>query len=188
VLMMGEDSVDLGLLVKVAGAFAALTLVLVVVLPIALPHLWTVLPRLPGRTFALEVSASFGQLARQPGLLIFVQLVSLAIQACLVLLGYRLALAVGLQVDLGAWIFAWPLAKLISILPISLGGLGLREATLAAILMPFGAYGAQVVAAGLIWQGVLFLAGGLGGIIVFMSRDQAKQALGAKDLSGRASE
>lgn len=183
VLLMGKDTADLGLLTKVAGAFAALSLVLVVVLPMALPRLWALFPNLPGRTFVLAVSAAFGQLARNPGLLIFVQLASLAIQGCLVLLAYKLALAVGLQVDLGAWIFAWPLAKLISILPISLGGLGLREATLAALLVPFGAIGAQVVAAGLIWQAVLFLTGGLGGVIVLLSRDHAKQAVAAKDLS-----
>ena len=40
-----------------------------------------------------------------------------------------------------------------------------------------------IVAAGLIWQAVLFLTGGLGGVIVLLSRDHAKQAVAAKDLS-----
>ena len=39
----------------------------------------------------------------------------------------------------GPWIFAWPLAKIIAVLPVSLNGLGLREATLAGFLAPFGA-------------------------------------------------
>lgn len=184
-LMMEQQGVDVGPLLKAGMSILFLVVVLAVLLPMMLPRLWDVFPKLPGRSFALEVREAFGQLSRRPVMLALVQFGSVAIQFVLVLLAYWLALAVGLDIALGAWIFAWPLAKLLAILPVSLGGLGLREATLAALLVPFGAIGAQVVAAGLAWQGILFLAGGLGAIVVLLSRSHAKQTVSEIENSGR---
>ena len=64
-------------------------------------------------------------------------------------------------------------------MPVSLNGLGLREATLAALLDPFGADPSVIVAAGLMWQAVLFAAGGLGALVLALSggtREQKAQA------------
>lgn len=185
-LLIGQgDVVNTGLLVKAGAALLALAVVLGWVVPMLLPRLWDLFPRLPGRSFAVKMREAFGALARQPGLLLFVLVVSVLIQGALVMLAYVLALATGVTVAAGPWVFAWPLAKILAILPISLGGLGLREATLAALLVPFGAVAAEVVAAGLAWQGVLFLTGGLGALIVLLSRSHAKQAIDAKDIPGR---
>ena len=84
-------------------------------------------------------------------------------------LSIRLALAVGVEVPVAAWFFAWPLAKIVATLPISLGGLGVRESSLAALLAPFGAVAAEVVASGLAWQGILYLAGALGALVLALS-------------------
>jgi uncharacterized membrane protein YbhN (UPF0104 family) len=43
-----------------------------------------------------------------------------------------------------------------------MGGLGVREATMARLLSPFGADPAQVIAIGLIWQTVLYASGLIG--------------------------
>jgi uncharacterized membrane protein YbhN (UPF0104 family) len=61
---------------------------------------------------------------------------------------------------LRVWLFAWPLAKLAALLPLTQGGIGVREAALVALLAPFGAAGTLVLAAGLVWEGVI-VAGGL---------------------------
>ena len=94
---------------------------------------------------------------------------SVTIQGAFIGLSIRLAVAVGVDVPNAAWFFAWPLAKIIAILPISLGGLGVRESSLAALLVPYGAQAAQVVAAGLVWQAVLIVAGLAGAIILMLS-------------------
>jgi uncharacterized membrane protein YbhN (UPF0104 family) len=68
----------------------------------------------------------------------------------------------GLDIGLAPWFVAWPLSKIIAILPISLGGIGVREAALVSLLAPFGAPSALVFASGLLWQGVLMASGLLG--------------------------
>jgi uncharacterized membrane protein YbhN (UPF0104 family) len=59
----------------------------------------------------------------------------------------------------------WPLAKIASLMPISLGGLAVREASLAALLLPFGVPVATSVVCSLLWQTVLITGGLAGGVI-----------------------
>ena len=82
------------------------------------------------------------------------------IQTTFLILTARLAMYGGLVLPLRVWLFAWPLAKLAAILPLTQGGIGVREAALVALLAPFGAPGHLVLAAGLVWEGVI-IAGGL---------------------------
>ena len=63
------------------------------------------------------------------------------------------------------------LAVAVATLPLSLGGLGVRESSLAALLVPFGASAAPVVASGLVWQAVLWLTGLAGAVILMISGD-----------------
>ena len=83
-----------------------------------------------------------------------------------------------------AWLFAWPLAKIASMLPVSLGGLGVREAALVSLLVPLGADAASVVAAGLAFEAVI-IAGGLasGAISMAMSSGLAHRFSGPAMLS-----
>ncbi|MFN0114150.1 MAG: YbhN family protein [Paracoccaceae bacterium] len=131
--------------------------------------LWTRLPRLPARGLALRTADAFATLGRRPLLLVGTLAMSLAIQSLFIWLSARLGLAVGVDIPLAAWFFAWPLAKLVAVLPISLNGLGVRESSLAALLVPFGAGAAQVVASGLVWQAVMFGAGALGALVLAVS-------------------
>jgi uncharacterized membrane protein YbhN (UPF0104 family) len=102
------------------------------------------------------------QLAARPALPVVCLLLSLGVQTMFVVINMRFGLAVGVDVPLAGWLVAWPLAKLVALIPISLAGLGIREAALVVFLQPFGAPAAPVTAAGLLWQSVLF-AGGLAG-------------------------
>ncbi len=89
-------------------------------------------------------------------------LMSVAIQFTFLLLNLRLGRTAGVTVGLTAWLVAWPLAKIAALIPLGLAGLGLREAALVAFLKPFGAAPAPVVAAGLLWEAVLFAGGFVG--------------------------
>jgi glycosyltransferase 2 family protein len=87
-------------------------------------------------------------------------LLGTGIQMAFLLLTARLAIFCGLNLPLRAWLFAWPLAKLAAVLPLTQGGIGVREAALVGLLAPFGAPGYLVFAVGLVWEGVI-IAGGL---------------------------
>ncbi len=89
-------------------------------------------------------------------------LVTTFVQSAFVLTNVWMAGALGLDLGIAPWFIAWPLSKLISILPISLGGIGVREAALVSLLAPYGAPSAIVFASGLLWQGVLITSGLLG--------------------------
>jgi len=97
----------------------------------------------------------------------------------------------GLHLHLRVWLLAWPLAKLAALLPLSQGGLGVREAALAALLLPFGAPAALSVAVGLVWQTVIYSGGLLSGVLALVARRvEARSAAAleslAQDASGRA--
>jgi uncharacterized membrane protein YbhN (UPF0104 family) len=89
-------------------------------------------------------------------------LISLSVQAAFVLTNVWLAREVGVTTHLAAWFVAWPLSKLIAVLPISLGGLGVREAALVSLLAPYGADSNAVLASGLLWQAILAVSGLVG--------------------------
>lgn len=68
--------------------------------------------------------------------------------------------ACGLYLPYRAWLFAWPLAKISAFAPVGQAGIGVREAALAALLIPFGAAAGVVVGVGLAWDTII-IAGGL---------------------------
>lgn len=91
--------------------------------------------------------------------------ISLGVQAAFVLTNMWLARQVGVETGAAAWFVAWPLAKLVAVLPVSLGGIGVREAALVSLLSPYGAPREAVLASGFLWQAVLTLTG-LSGLLI----------------------
>jgi uncharacterized membrane protein YbhN (UPF0104 family) len=120
---------------------------------------------------------------RQPRTATIGLMLSLAIQGSFVLLNRSLGRSIGIDVDLAVWFMAWPLAKLAGLLPISLGGLAVRDATLGALLVPFGVPLALGVVGSLLWQTVLIAGGLLGGLAwLVLSRRGPNATLGLRDL------
>jgi uncharacterized protein (TIRG00374 family) len=129
---------------------------------------WFPAARLPER-FArvlLRFRTGMDLLVRAPAIAALAFCLSLAIQGGFVLLNVLLAHAVGIEVPVVLWLFAWPLAKLIALAPISLGGIGVREVAIAGLMVPFGVDAALVVAQSLSWEVVLIGSGLLAGLLV----------------------
>lgn len=103
-------------------------------------------------------------MASQPIRVAFALALSLMIQASFAVLTAVIARPCGLDLSLRVWLFAWPLAKVAALVPITQGGIGVREAALAGLLLPFGAPAVLTVAAGLVWEVVLVTGGLLGGM------------------------
>lgn len=140
---------------------AALALPFVLRRPI---HRW---PRRFRRPIARSLVA-LRRLGRRPGRALAGFALSLTIQGSFVLLNAWLGSGIGVHVPLAAWFFVWPMAKVVSLLPISLGGLAVREASLAALLAPFGVPLELGVLTSLLWQTVLISGGLVGGLLWFL--------------------
>jgi uncharacterized membrane protein YbhN (UPF0104 family) len=106
--------------------------------------------------------------SKRPRALVLGWLLGTCIQTAFLLLTAELATFCGLALPLRAWLFAWPLAKLAAVLPLTQGGIGVREAALVGLLAPFGAPGHLVLAAGLVWEGVVIAGGLVAGAVAFV--------------------
>ena len=105
------------------------------------------------------------RISRVPGTAATALAISLAMQSFFVLLNAWIGRSIGVDIPLAAWFLVWPLAKVAGLMPISLGGLAVRDATLAALLLPFGVSAARGVVVALLWQTVMIAGGLIGGAI-----------------------
>ena len=113
---------------------------------------------------------AFRSVSKRPRVLISGWLLGSCIQFSFLLLTARLAEYCGLDLPLQVWLFAWPLAKLAAVLPLTQGGIGVREAALVGLLAPFGAPGPLVLAAGLVWEAVVIAGGLIAGAVALALR------------------
>jgi len=109
-------------------------------------------------------------LGRRPGAALLALTISLLMQSALITIAAWLGDAVGALAPLWAWFLAWPLAKAAGMLPVSFGGLGVRDAALASLLVPFGVPAAIGLVASLAWQTVMIGAALIGGLVWWLVR------------------
>lgn len=120
------------------------------------------------RRVLVKARRSVRAMLARPGQVVVALALGISLQTLLVLLSAWLGRACGIEIALTAWLFAWPMAKLSALLPLTQGGLGVREAALAALLAPFGVEPVLAVAAGLVFQGVIISGGLVGGGLAFV--------------------
>jgi uncharacterized protein (TIRG00374 family) len=130
-------------------------------------------PLLRGRSVGIrrrlaQLRHAIRAVSRRPWRLLFGWLLGTSVQGTYVLLTALLGVSCGLRLPLRVWLFAWPLAKIAAVMPITQGGIGVREAALVVLLAPFGAPAAQVLATGIVWEGVIITAGLLAGLTAFL--------------------
>lgn len=107
---------------------------------------------------------------RRPHILFLGWVMGTAVQSTFLVLTALLAISCGLFLPLRIWLFAWPLAKLAALLPLTQGGIGVREAALVGLTSPFGAPAHLVLATGLVWEGVVIVGGFIAGLTAFVLR------------------
>ncbi len=89
-------------------------------------------------------------------------------QGSFIWLTSRAAAATDLHLLFRAWLFAWPLAKFCAVIPVTQGGIGVREAALVILLIPFGAPAVKTAAVGLAWEAVIISGGLIAGLAAFL--------------------
>lgn len=133
--------------------------------------LW-ILPasRVPGavRRRLRGAQRSLATLADRPSALGIALVGAVALQTLLVVLNAALAKAMAVDVPFTTWLFVWPLAKIAALLPITLGGIGVRETAQVALLAPFGVPLVDAVAVGLAFQAVVVGSGLVAGAIALI--------------------
>jgi len=166
ILVGDSGGVQAGLFLRGAGVFLALGI------PVGLIVLHRLRPaHLPSavRWPGMKVIGIARTIWSNPAPAFWSLLLAVIVQLTFTWLNYFIGTAMGIKVSFAVWLMAWPLAKVVALLPVSLGGLGVREAALAALLAPFAVTGTLAVAEALIWQSVLLGFGLLAGIALLLS-------------------
>lgn len=122
------------------------------------------------RRRAVRLRRAARSIVQRPRVAIMALSISLVSQLSFISLSIVLAEACGLRLLFRAWLFAWPIAKLSAAIPVTQGGIGVREAALAGLLVPFGAPLALTVAAGLAWEAVIVSGALIGGAFALSVR------------------
>jgi uncharacterized protein (TIRG00374 family) len=127
--------------------------------------------RLPEKIqrIARKLDTSLAALFANPGPALAAAALSLVLQAAFVLLGIWLARSIGVDAPIAVFFLAWPLAKLAILVPFTISGLGVREALLAGLFMPYGIEPAVSVVLGLLWQSILMGLALVGGAVAYGS-------------------
>jgi len=160
--------VGLGLLLAVAGLGAVLGVAM-----------------LPIRRFPFKIRRKMAQVrqalratAGNYQALVGAFLLGMLLQSTLVVLNYWLGIVIGISIPLYVWLFVWPLAKVSGLLPVTQGGIGVREAAQAALFAPFGVSAVKAVATGLVFEVVIITGGLLGGALAWsLGRRAARRTL-----------
>jgi glycosyltransferase 2 family protein len=128
---------------------------------------WQRLPFKMRRLF-VKIRRAWRSMVSQPQYVLVSLLLGIIIQTGLLFLSFSIAAACGIQVSFRVWLLVWPLAKLLALVPLTLGGLGIREAGLVALLAPFRVPATLSVATGLTWESIIIAGGLTAGLISFL--------------------
>ncbi len=115
-------------------------------------------------------------------ILVKILLISFAVQAGVIVGYYIVARNLGIDVRLAYFFFFIPLATVFSMVPISVGGLGLREGAFVYLFTMVGATKEQAISLSLIWFAVMVVVSMIGGVAFIKMGGYAKEI--PKDAKG----
>jgi hypothetical protein len=151
---------------EIAAIFAVLCLVLVALL--LGDHWGRKISLLRGRV--MEALGSISFCLRDKSLALWVVFVSLFFHAVIVLINYAIFLALGADVSLAYCFLVIPIILFITLLPVSINGLGIREWAYIYFFGRLGLSMAEAVAASLLFFILLILVSLIGGVIFALRR------------------
>ena len=102
---------------------------------------------------------------KHPRALLLAVGLSLVLQTFVILIFYLISRSLNLSVPLGSFFLFVPLISMVSMLPISVAGLGIREGSAIYFFAKVGLDSASALSLSLLWFAVTALSSGLGGIV-----------------------
>ena len=113
---------------------------------------------------------SFGAYRQRPGPLFTAWCISMGVQFCRILVYWAAGMAVGMEAELVYFIAFQPVAAVIAALPISVGGLGVRENTLVGLFARLGVANELSTAMSLLGYAAGIVASLAGGVAFVLRR------------------
>ena len=120
------------------------------------------------RRFLVRIRQAMTALRRRPGRIVAALLLGMLLQVLLISLNAWLGDVVGIHISFVVWLFVWPLAKIAALLPVTQGGIGVREGALVILFQPFAVSSASAMATGLIFTAVVMIGGLVSGLLAFL--------------------
>lgn len=165
VALFGNRSLlHLGTATRLALTLSLVTLAALAAILLATGSRWLD-DRFAGRSwlgFLDAVHVGLNRLRRNPASLLAVVVSALAYQLSVVMAAWLAGHALGIQVGWSAMMAFVPVVAIAQVLPLSVNGLGLREAALVLLLAPLGVPTGQAVALGLLLYGMNLVVSLLG--------------------------
>jgi uncharacterized membrane protein YbhN (UPF0104 family) len=174
----GEGTALLAIGIAAVGCFAIWLVALAIALaPIQFDQvLPNFLQRIAGPLS--RIREAIGNIISRPGTALTALLTTFFVQGGFVAINAELGHAMGIDLPFAVWLWAWSLAKIVALVPISLGGIGVREAALAAFLVPFGIEAGLAVAQSLVWESILIAVGATAGSLSLLMRAKTEPEVG----------
>ena len=173
-------------------ALAVGTLVLAVFQPSSKPAalILGIVDRVPGpfAKIARKLEAGFAPYRGRWGVLARAIMISLVMIVNVVLMHWLIGRALGLDLSILVYLFVIPVATIVMLVPISINGIGLREAIFALLLGAYGVDKADAVALSLLAFATFLTHGILGGILFAVARSPIPADVPDNDLPGNVVE
>jgi glycosyltransferase 2 family protein len=163
-----------------ALAIGAATLVALVVILYLAAH-----PRAAGRfaerenwtRFVGAIHTGVTRLRHRPGVVVGILTTAIVYQITVVISVALAARALDVSVPTAALFAFVPVIAIAQVIPITVGGLGIREGLLVLFLGPFGVSETQAVALGLLWYGMILVVSLLGAPAFAAGHDRNQDAV-----------
>ncbi len=123
-------------------------------------------------------------LSRGSGFLPKLMVASVPIQLIVILVYYELAMRLGICLPFASYLFLVPVITIIALLPISLGGLGVREGATVVMFSSAGVTVNDAVSLSLMFMGTLYLVSLIGGVVLLVRYPRLKISGMRKELQG----
>ncbi len=158
------------------GTTAQISLFLAVMVPLVAAALFFLFPSPNGeqknKESKLSTIINTFTLYRQEPLSLFVSVIYSFLFQLLTIYGvYLIYRSITDHITIVGFLFAIPLATLISMVPISINGIGIREGALVVLLKLFGVSTNTAVSGALLWLGLNIIQSLLGGIFILKFRN-----------------
>ena len=163
-----------------AGVFAALLAAVLAAFWIALAVLDRVHAALPEGSQARDFVGRLLPYRRRPSLVLLAVAWSFVVQLGGVLAVALVARALGVQQPPLVWVSVVPLVALAMVLPISIGGFGVRENAFEFLLRDYGVPSETGIAIALLWGLCSVLVGLVGGVLFLLERQPLVPGAGSR--------
>ncbi len=152
-----------------------------VALGIGITTAWFVGPTIvkatfPNNTIGKKIAELTEAFPRKPSTLIQISLISASMHLLQIAIHYVMGLALGVEISLTLLIATIPFVNILSSLPISWNGLGVRETSYNFFLVPAIIQPEQAVAFGAMWLMAVTLSSAVGGVVAILTNGNGQHS------------